>query len=272
MQSSVNRMVDYKLIKSKQRVSEHGEVYSPNWLVQEMLSLIPKNATKIESRYLETSAGEGAFLTAILLRKLDLVFEKYSSLSKRKFYTLVALSNVYGLELLKDNVEVIKLRMRLVIDSFFSLHNPGKLNRRFLESADVILDANIIHINALNFKVPLSDSNNKLIRDESGEIVYSPDNAKISEWIIDYSTFSLQQVEYYYKDVVLEQQQRYELNEKAKEKNEEQVEQLSFFSLEDDSFEQLELFDVDDIETYVTPAKPIHVHERKKYTDLYKSE
>ncbi|MGE6415257.1 hypothetical protein ACQKDD_13925 [Planococcus kocurii] len=265
-------MVDYKLIKSKQRVSDHGEVYTPHRIVQEMLSLIPRNATKIESRYLETSAGEGAFLIVILMQKLKLVFEEHSLLREREFYTLVALSNVYGLELLKDNVESIKIKLRLVIDSFFKIYEPENLSLHFFKSIDVILDANIININALNFKIPLSDSKNELIKDESGEIVYSSDSAKISEWLIDYSSFSLQQIEYYYKDVVLEQQQRYEMNEKDRKKNEGIVEQLSFFSFDDENIEQLELFDIDDVETYITPVKPLHIHNWKKYNDLYKSE
>lgn len=56
---------NFEQIKSKERVNNHGEVLTPDWLVKDMLDLLPKSVSNIEARYLETSAGEGAFLVEI---------------------------------------------------------------------------------------------------------------------------------------------------------------------------------------------------------------
>ncbi len=111
--------VNYEQIKSKERVNNHGEVLTPEWLVKDMLDLLPRSVSQIESRYLETSVGEGAFLVEILYRKLNLVFTTFNENLEREFFTVVALCNIYGLELLRDNVEITKTRLEMVIKDFF---------------------------------------------------------------------------------------------------------------------------------------------------------
>ena len=60
-------------VKSKQRVADHGEVFTPEWLVEEMLDLVKSKTERIDSRFLEPACGSGNFLVAILRRKLAAV-------------------------------------------------------------------------------------------------------------------------------------------------------------------------------------------------------
>ena len=60
-------------VKSKQRVADHGEVFTPAWLVEEMLDLVKSETERIDSRFLEPACGSGNFLVAILRRKLAAV-------------------------------------------------------------------------------------------------------------------------------------------------------------------------------------------------------
>lgn len=260
-------MTDNKQIKSKKRVTDHGEVYTPEWLVKDMLNLIPKDATKIQSRYLENSAGEGAFLVEIAFRKLKLVFQTYHLLHDREFYTLVAISNIYGLELLKDNVEIIKIKMKTLVIKFFNENGILEINSRFIKSLNLILDANIIHVNSLNYKIPLVNIRNEIMKSKDGTILYSSKDALISEWNIDYKKRMIQRTEYFYKDIVMEQQYRYKIKENAKIMGLDTAEQLSFFS-EENEFKQLDMFEIEDVETYVEEAKPVRITEARKYNDL----
>ena len=50
------------LIKSKQRVADHGEVFTPAWMVEAMLDLVKDETERIDSRFLEPACGSGNFL------------------------------------------------------------------------------------------------------------------------------------------------------------------------------------------------------------------
>ena len=133
-------LMTYEQIKSRDRVNNHGEVLTPEWLVKDMLDLLPKSVSKIESRYLETSVGEGAFLVEILYRKLNLVFMTFKENLEREFFTVVALCNIYGLELLRDNVEITKTRLEMVIKDFFIDKYNIEVSENFFDVIKKILD------------------------------------------------------------------------------------------------------------------------------------
>ena len=61
------------LVKSKQRVADHGEVFTPAWLVEAMLDLVKDETERIDSRFLEPACGSGNFLVPVLRRKLAAV-------------------------------------------------------------------------------------------------------------------------------------------------------------------------------------------------------
>jgi type I restriction-modification system DNA methylase subunit len=59
--------------KSKKRVRDHGEVFTPDFIVKDMLDLVKNETERIESRFLEPACGDGNFLAPILERKLAIV-------------------------------------------------------------------------------------------------------------------------------------------------------------------------------------------------------
>ena len=66
------------LIKSKRRVADHGEVFTPQWLVEKMLDLVKGESERIDSRFLESAFGSGNFLVPVLQRKLAAVEAKFA--------------------------------------------------------------------------------------------------------------------------------------------------------------------------------------------------
>src|SRR5690348_14335304 len=93
------------LIESKQRVADHGEVFTPAWMVEAMLDLVKDETERIDSRFLEPACGSGNFLVQVLVRKLLAVQLKYGeSEFERRHYALLALMCIYGIELLEDNI------------------------------------------------------------------------------------------------------------------------------------------------------------------------
>src|SRR5256714_9091913 len=89
------------LVKSKQRVADHGEVFTPAWMVEAMLDLVKDETERIDSRFLEPACGSGNFLVQILRRKLAAVDLKYGkSEFERGRYALLALMSIYGVEVL----------------------------------------------------------------------------------------------------------------------------------------------------------------------------
>src|ERR1700760_4800095 len=93
------------LVKSKQRVADHGEVFTPPWLVEAMLDLVKDETERIDSRFLEPACGSGNFLVRVLQRKLAAVEFKFrQSAFGKQHYALLALMSIYGIELLPDNI------------------------------------------------------------------------------------------------------------------------------------------------------------------------
>lgn len=203
-------------IKSKYRVNNHGEVLTPEWLVKDMLDLLPRSVSKIDSRYLETSAGEGIFLIEVLRRKLVTIFNMYNGTSDREYYTIVALCNIYGIELLKDNVEIARMRLEMLIKDFFINKNNVTTSDSFFDIVKMILDINIINMDSMKFKEPVFDENNEIMINDNGEFIYKNYPSRISEWEFDNEKKEVTRIEYYYEDVVNKQSQEY-LKKKKKE-------------------------------------------------------
>src|ERR1700722_12059200 len=93
------------LIKSKKRVADHGEVFTPPWMVEAMFDLVKAESERIDSRLLEPACGSGNFLVPVLKRKLTTVHAQYGKSDfERRHHALLALMSIYGIELLDDNV------------------------------------------------------------------------------------------------------------------------------------------------------------------------
>ena len=92
-------------MRSKQRVADHGEVFTPAWMVEAMLDLVKDETERIDSRFLEPACGTGNFLVQVLRRKLAAVELKFGKSDfERRHYALLGLMCIYGIELLDDNV------------------------------------------------------------------------------------------------------------------------------------------------------------------------
>ena len=140
-----------KLVKSKQRVADHGEVFTPSWMVEDMLDLVKVESERIDSRFLEPACGSGNFLKVVLARKLATVQARYGkSEFERNHYALFALMCIYGIELLEDNVR--ECRDNLL--SIFTVQLKIGAESHWCKAALVVLNANIIHGDALTLKTP----------------------------------------------------------------------------------------------------------------------
>lgn len=145
-QHDSNSNEDKKLVKSKRRVADHAEVFTPSWLVSDMLDLVQHETERIDSRFLEPACGSGNFLKQILVRKLKVVQQKYGKSEFEKLhYSLLSLMCIYGIELLKDNVKECKENLLYEFINFLRLEK----NNIFAKAAESVLDSNIIQADAL---------------------------------------------------------------------------------------------------------------------------
>lgn len=134
------------LIKSKKRVADHGEVFTPPWLVEKMLDLVQGETERIDSRFLEPACGSGNFLVPILQRKLTAVEAKYGrSDFEKRHYALLALTSLYGIELLADNIAECRANMLEVFASYLRIDEAHELYR----AASHVLSLNLIHGDAM---------------------------------------------------------------------------------------------------------------------------
>ena len=137
------------LIKSKQRVADHGEVFTPEWLVDAMLDLVKDETERLDSRFLEPACGSGNFLTKILKRKLAAVEIKYSkSEFDRNHYALLSLMCTYGIELLEDNIAECKANLLGIFSEYLVIDAEDSL----YVCVDYVLSQNIVHGDALTMK------------------------------------------------------------------------------------------------------------------------
>lgn len=135
-----------KLIKSEKRVADHGEVFTPPWMVDAMLDLVKEEAERIDSRFLEPACGSGNFLVQVLRRKFAAVHLKYgNSRFERQHYALLALMCIYGIELLEDNISECRDNLLLMLADYLYLDGSEDL---FL-AASYVTEQNLVHGDAL---------------------------------------------------------------------------------------------------------------------------
>lgn len=136
-------------VKSKQRVADHGEVFTPPWMVDAMLDLVKGETERIDSRFLEPACGSGNFLVRILQRKLAAVESKVGKSDfERRHYALLAIMCTYGIELLEDNIAECRANMLEILADYLRLEEEDDLYR----AASYVLSQNLVHGNALKMR------------------------------------------------------------------------------------------------------------------------
>lgn len=137
------------LIKSKKRVADHGEVFTPPWLVQKMLDLVQDETERIDSRFLEPACGSGNFLVPILRRKMAAVEMKFGKSDfEKRHYALLGLMCCYGVELLPDNIAECRANMLEVLSEYLQLSETDDLSK----AASFVLSLNLVHGDAMTMK------------------------------------------------------------------------------------------------------------------------
>lgn len=133
-------------VKSKQRVADHGEVFTPAWMVEAMLDLVKGETQRMDSRFLEPACGSGNFLVRILQRKLTAVELKFgkSDFEKRHF-ALFSLMCTYGIEFLPDNIAECRANMLEIFADYLKIEESDDL---YL-AASYVLSQNLVHGDAL---------------------------------------------------------------------------------------------------------------------------
>ncbi|MGC8774715.1 MAG: DNA methyltransferase [Chlorobaculum sp.] len=133
-------------IKSKQRVADHGEVFTPAWMVEAMLDLVKGETERIDSRFLEPACGSGNFIVQILRRKLAAVELKYGKSDfERQHYALLALMCIYGIELLEDNIAECRANVLEILADYLNLDESDEL----CCAVSYVLSQNIVQGDAL---------------------------------------------------------------------------------------------------------------------------
>lgn len=135
-----------RLVKSRERVADHGEVFTPGWLVEAMLDQVKAETERIDSRFLEPACGEGNFLVKILERKLTAVEAKYANSEfERRNYSLLAVMCIYGIELLEDNIIECRESLLKLFAEYLALDASDQL----LQAARNVLATNLVHGDAM---------------------------------------------------------------------------------------------------------------------------
>ena len=145
--SSVQQLKNTEeLVKSRKRVVDHGEVFTPSRMVEDMLDLVKDESERIDSRFLEPACGSGNFLSSVLKRKLLSVQVRYGKSDfEKRHYALFSLMCIYGIELLADNVQECRKVLLSIYDDYLQINEEDVWHK----AAAVVLSVNILQGDAL---------------------------------------------------------------------------------------------------------------------------
>ena len=178
-------------VKSRQRVADHGEVFTAEREVKAMCDLVKQETERIDSRFLEPACGDGNFLAEVLSRKLAIVKKKY----KKSPYdwernSLLALGSIYGVDILTDNAQACRDRLYALWEKEYKSVCKKECTDDTKASARFILDRNIVCGNALTLFCV--DENQQ---DTAEPIVFS-------EWTFPFNDARIQRKDYTFAELV----------------------------------------------------------------------
>jgi len=141
-----------KQVKSKKRVADHGEVFTNEREVNAMLDLVKHETERIDSRFLEPACGNGNFLAEVLRRKLKVVDQRYGNNQMDwERYAVIAISSIYGVDILEDNAKECRERLYVIFDDFYTALFMDKCKEECRRSIRFLFDRNILWGDALDF-------------------------------------------------------------------------------------------------------------------------
>jgi hypothetical protein len=139
--------------KSKQRVADHGEVFTAEREVNAMLDLVKQETERIDSRFLEPACGDGNFLTEILRRKLAVVKSRYGkNAADYERYAVIAITSIYGIDILPDNTTECRERLYKIWNNEYSKVCKSGEDDECRDAVRYILSKNILCGDALTMK------------------------------------------------------------------------------------------------------------------------
>lgn len=180
-----------KQVKSKQRVADHGEVFTAEREVKAMCDLVKQETERIDSRFLEPACGDGNFLSEILTRKLVIVKSKYKKSSyDYERNSLLALSSIYGVDILLDNAFACRERLFSIWNKEYKKVCKKECNEDTREAAKFILSRNIVCGNALSLRCV----------DDKGKDTNEP--IVFSEWTFPFNDARMQRKDYTFDELL----------------------------------------------------------------------
>lgn len=230
-------------VKSKDRVADHGEVFTAEREVKAMCDLVSNMCEDYSKRFLEPACGDGNFLAEILSRKLANLKKKYkrSSYDFERF-SVFAVSSIYGVDIMQDNVQECRNRLYKIWNKEYTTVCKKDCNEQTRQAVKYILSKNILCGNALTLMCV--DENQQ---DTSVPIIF-PEWSVISGTSLKRRDFRL--------DVLLK------VGERPPEKK-----QKSIFDEEDDLTKYLTLNPVTD--EYI--AKPLREYPALHYRRIHEN-
>lgn len=181
-----------KQVKSKQRVVDHGEVFTAQREVDAMCDLVKQETERIDSRFLEPACGDGNFLATILNRKLETVKKKYrTSNYDWERNSLLAVGSLYGVDILMDNVIACRSRLFEIWEKEYIKICKSECNDETKRSAQFIIECNIVCGNALTL----------MCVDERGRDI--PKEIVFSEWTFPFNDARMQRKDYSFAELLL---------------------------------------------------------------------
>ena len=172
---------------SKQRVTDHGEVFTGGREVNAMLDLVKQETERIESRFLEPACGNGNFLAEILERKLRVVERRYGkSQLEYERNAVLAVSSIYGIDKLEENVTECRQRLFEIFDRQYTARFKSTAKDECRESVKYILGRNIVHGDALTLLT----------------VDKAPRPIIFSEWSAPFNNSLLKRRDYIFSDLI----------------------------------------------------------------------
>ena len=184
-------------VKSRQRVSDHGEVFTAEREVNAMLDLVKQETERVDSRFLEPACGDGNFLAEILRRKLVAAKKRATPPKKQTVVplefekqSLIAVASLYGVDLLMDNVIACRQRLYGIWDSEYETICTGELSEECRAAVRFILCRNIVCGNALTLMCVDNQQ-----QDTKKPIVFS-------EWTLPFNDTRIQRKDYSFTELM----------------------------------------------------------------------